>query len=407
MRLVMIVLTLNAIAADWSQFLGPQRDGSTTEKFAPWTEPPKVLWKASVGDAHSSPVLYKGVVYAFFQLKGSDSETDREALAAFDAATGEKKWEKSYSRPAFTPPFGKGPRSTPACHQDRVFTLGNTGLLTAWNATDGAILWTVDTLEKFQAKNLFFGISTSPTVIDETVIIMVGGKDAGIVGFDVRDGSVKWKQGNDPSSYASPAIRDESGKKVLCFLTGSHLRSLTADGEPRWQFPFKDLLNESSTNPLLTRDICIGSSVTAGSIALRITRDSAVKIWENKDLTCYFSTPVVVDEFLYMINGAATLTNPSVTLRCVELLSGKIAWERKKVGRYHAALIRTGDNKLLMLDDNGFLTLLEANPKAYSELARSKVCGPTWASPAVGSGKLFLRDDKELICLEPNPKSQP
>ena len=83
-------------------------------------------------------------------------------------------------------------------------------------------------------------------------------------------------------------------------------------------------------------------------------------MWAKKELTCYFSTPVVVGKHLYMVNGAATLTNPSITLRCVEAETGKVAWEKPNVGQYHAALIRTGDEKLLMLDDNGYLTL--SNP---------------------------------------------
>ena len=101
-----------------------------------------------------------------------------------------------------------------------------------------------------------------------------------------------------------------------------------------------------------------------------------------------------------MVNGAATLTNPSITLRCVETATGKVLWEKEKVGNYHAALIRTGDDKLLMLDDNGYLTLLQPDPSEYKELARAKVCGATWAHPALVDGKLYLRDEKELICLD-------
>jgi hypothetical protein len=111
---------------------------------------------------------------------------------------------------------------------------------------------------------------------------------------------------------------------------------------------------------------------------------------------------VVVGEYLYMVNGAATITNPSITLRCVELKTGKVAWEKKNIGKYHAAIVRCGEKgkeTLLMLDDNGYLTLFEPDAKEFKQLARSKVCGPTWAHPAVVDGHVYLRDEKELICI--------
>jgi hypothetical protein len=84
----------------------------------------------------------------------------------------------------------------------------------------------------------------------------------------------------------------------------------------------------------------------------------------------------------------------------VEIKSGQELWRKDKVGTYHASLLRTGNNKLLVLSDDGNLILLEPGGKEYQELARSKVCGQTWAHPALANGRLYLRDEKELICLE-------
>ena len=95
-----------ASAADWPQFLGPNRDGSTSETVAPWQGTLKAAWKMPVGASHSSPVVAGGVVFAFYQPAGKDAD----ALAAFDAKSGEKLWEKSYERANFKPPFGSGPR---------------------------------------------------------------------------------------------------------------------------------------------------------------------------------------------------------------------------------------------------------------------------------------------------------
>jgi hypothetical protein len=117
-------------------------------------------------------------------------------------------------------------------------------------------------------------------------------------------------------------------------------------------------------------------------------------------LNCYFSTPVPVGkDHVYLVTGGL-LPPPKVTLRCVETATGKELWNRTGVGKYHASLLRTGDDKLLLLDDGGNLVLLDPNPKEYRELARSPVCGGTWVHPALSDGRLYVRDEKELICLQ-------
>ena len=403
--LLPLSLSLPLRADDWPQFLGPQRDGTSSETVSPWKGDLKPLWKKPVGEAHSSPVVAKGVVYAFYQPKGKNAD----ALGAFDAKTGELKWEKSYDRPEFKPLFGNGPRSTPLVNNGKIFTLGGTGILACWDTKSGDILWKVDTLKEFGAKNLFFGVSTSPLLLDaNTVVVMVGGKGAGVVAFDVKSGKPVWQATNDPASYSSPVL----AKDQIVVLTGANLLGLSPKGQRLWAVPFEgkvgpSQLIESSATPLVVDDLVIASTITSGSIAIRASREvngdyKTDRVWFNKALTCYFSTPVVVGDYLYMINGAATLLNPSITLRCVELKTGKVAWEKKHVGKYHAAIIRcgpAGKEQLLMLDDNGFLTLFEANSKEYKQLARSKVCGETWAHPALVDGRVYLRDNGELICV--------
>jgi len=203
--LLPLALSLPLRAADWPQFLGPNRDGSSPEAVTPWKGERKPVWKKPVGEAHSSPVVADGVVYAFYQPKGKDAD----ALAAFDARTGELQWEKSYDREKFTPLFGNGPRSTPLVSGGKVFTLGGTGILACWDARTGAIAWKVDTLKEFKARNLFFGVSTSPLMAGENmVVVMVGGKGAGVVAVDARTGKTIWQAADDPASYSSPVLGD-------------------------------------------------------------------------------------------------------------------------------------------------------------------------------------------------------
>lgn len=394
-----------AWAGDWPQWLGPTRDGASTEKVTPWKEAPKKLWSVPVGEGHSSPVVAAGKVFIHYKLKDKDDEE----LAAFDAKTGKEVWKKSYNRGAFKSLFGNGPRGTPAVVDGRVYSFGITGFLTCFDADSGKQLWQVDTLKKFEAKNLFFGASGSPLVEGKGVLVNVGAKGASIVAFDRDKGEVLWKSLDDPASYSSPIAFGAGKERQVVFLTGAGVASLNpADGASFWHFPLKDDLFESSTTPVRAGDILLASSITYGSAGLRLDskdgKPAYQEAWKNPELNCYFSTPVSIGrDHLYLVTGTKPSVipkKPEATLRCVEAKTGKELWKKERVGQYHASLLRTGDGKLLMLDDAGTLFLLEPSLKEYTELAKGKVSGQTWAHLALADGRIYLRDEKELICVQ-------
>ena len=389
-----------AQAGDWPQWLGPKRDGTSEEKVAAWTDAPTAVWSAPVGEGHSSPVVADGRVYLHVKPDGRDAEE----VLCFDAKTGKQLWKQAYGRGPFSTPFGNGPRGTPTVDGGQVFTLGSTGILSCFDAKTGDRAWQVDTLKKFGATNLRFGISASPLVYDRKVYVNVGAKGASVVAFDRATGDVVWKAGDDAASYSSPVIWADDKQPQAVFLTGAHLTGLDPKtGDEFWKVPFKDLLNESSTTPVRVGDLLVGSSVTAGSIGLKMAageEPSAEQLWKKAKLTCYFSTPVVAGEgHLYMVTGKL-LPPPSATLHCVKADTGEIVWSKEGVGKYHASLLKIADGKMLLLEDDGELALLDGGTESYKELARSKVCGNTWAHPALADGVLFLRDEKELKALK-------
>lgn len=392
-----------ALAADWPQWLGPNRDASTREKVAPWTQPLKVVWRQSVGEGHSSPVVAHDRVY--LHTRGNDATT--EELRAFDVVTGKPVWKSSYPRSNFKSLFGNGPRATPVVDRGRIYTFGITGVLACFSVEQGKELWRVDTLKTPDLtppplKNLFFGASSSPVVERDSVIVAVGGsQDGNVVAFDKNNGTLRWANG-EGSTYSAPIVISQAGKRTVVCLTHAHVAGFCAEeGLYIWRFPFLDKLSESSTTPVVAGDLVIASSITLGTVALKLEKGDVSKIWMNPDLTSYFSTPVAIDKHLYIVTG----TKPpaifiQATLRCIDVKTGKELWNRPKVGKYHASLLRTGDNKLLLLEEHGDLVLVDPDPTQYRELARSHICGNTWAHPAVANGRLYIRDDKELICVE-------
>ncbi len=397
--LVLFCCTLAANAGDWPQWLGPNRDGTSPEKVAPWKEPPKVLWRQPVGEGHSSPVVAEGKVVLHTKVQ----DRDEEEVAAYDAATGKPVWRVTYAKEKFATPFGNGPRGTPLVANGRVYTYGITGVLSCFDAADGKKRWQVDALKEFGGKNLVFGVSCSPVLVGKFVVVMVGAKGAGVVAFDAETGKVAWKSLDDPASYSSGMTLGLEKDRQLVFLTGRNVVSLNpADGSKYWEYPFADTLFESSSTPVRVGDLLVASSITRGSAGLRLAAEQGkpgfVEQWKNPALTCYFATPVPVGtDHLYVVTGTNPLAFPkkaAAHLSCVEAKTGKELWKKTGVGKYHATLLRTGDNKLLMLDDLGNLMLLDPDPKEYRELAKSRVCGDTWAHPALADGKLYVRDGK-------------
>ncbi len=386
-----------ATAADWPQWLGPRRDGSSEEVVMPWKQSPKILWKQPVGEGHSAPVVAVGKVFVFSKV----ADKDDEQVEAFDAVTGKRIWRQICQRGNFKGLYGNGPRGTPAVDNGKVYTFGITGVLTCLDAADGARLWQVDTLKQYQAANLFFGVSGSPLVEGDRVLVNVGGKGASIVAFDKNTGQETWKTLDDKASYSSPIAIGADDNRQLVFLTAKGLVGIAPkNGSLLWQFPFQDALFESSTTPVLAGEILIGSSITLGCVGLKLDGTKVSKIWLDDTLTCYFSTPVsVAKKHVYLVTG--NLINKQASLHCMEAATGKTLWTRKdKVGEFHASLLRTGDNKLLLLEEAGNLVLVDPDPKEYRELARAKICGNTWAHPALANGRLYVRDNKDLVCAE-------
>ncbi len=221
---VLVVLSPFAAAADWPQWLGPNRDGSVPEKVVPWKGDLKVLWRADVGEGHSSPVVAGGLVYLHTKVAGKDAEM----VQAFDAKTGNEVWKQAYDKPAFTTLFGNGPRATPCLHDGMIYTFGITGVLAGWDAKSGKPIWKRDTLADPKKDNLFFGVSASPLIVGQNVIVQGGGKGSrGLKAFDCKTGKPAWTAGKDPASYAAPVL---FGNEIVV-LTGQNLMSVSRDGK--------------------------------------------------------------------------------------------------------------------------------------------------------------------------------
>src|SRR5437773_476826 len=181
--LLLLLLSVPVLAADWPGWLGPRRDGTSTEKIKPWKGNLKVLWRKAIGPGHSSPVIAGGKIFLHAQVKGRAKGMEEEAVTAYDATDGKELWSTGYQRADFVSPFGTGPQATPAVARGKVYSYGATGVLACFDAARGKLLWKVDTWKDFDVPKPFFGAACSPLFDRDRVILNVGGKGASLVAF--------------------------------------------------------------------------------------------------------------------------------------------------------------------------------------------------------------------------------
>jgi outer membrane protein assembly factor BamB len=128
-------------AQDWSQWRGPARDGSVIAASLPasWPSAVKPVWRVEVGEGYSSPVVAGSRIIVH---RRRDPE---EIVTAIDLQSGKLLWQQKYQSPyaknQYAVRMAKGPNSTPLVAGDRVFTLGATGVLSAWRVADGTLAW--------------------------------------------------------------------------------------------------------------------------------------------------------------------------------------------------------------------------------------------------------------------------
>lgn len=391
------LLAVGMRGADWPQFRGLHRDGVSSELITnTWPKDgPAVIWKATIGQGYSGPVVGDGRMLLHHR------PGDEDVVEAWDASTGKSLWR--HSRPAtFTDDFGSddGPRATPAIDGNRVFTFSADGRLTALSLVDGHVLWEVDTAKDLKADKGFFGFACSPLVLGGVVIVQIGGANgAGIVGFDRESGRVRWKATDHEAGYAAPVAAELKGySRVVCFDRAGLVVLDPAQGRVVTEFPWRARMHASvnAASPVVLGDqILLTASYGTGAILLKLSDAKTAPVWSGDEmLSAHFATPLLRQGFLYGFHGRQ---EQSPSLRCVEWATGRVRWDAARLG---AGNILAADDKLLILLETGELILAAADPKEFRILARAQVLGSNArAIPAFANGRWYGRDKSKLVCL--------
>lgn len=390
-------------AGDWPQWLGPNRNGVSSETVAPWEGEPKVLWKHPAGNGFNVPVVANDVVYIHAAVLGKDAEQ----VTAYDLHTGEQKWHQTYPRARYSSQLGVGPRATPTVHGDKLVTFGINGELACFNAGNGDILWRINPYKDNEITLPNFGICSSPLVYGKHVYVQIGGEGMAVAAYELETGKLAWKGLDEPASSASPIVWEhgEGDARRADIVVQTTLRIVGLDPETsqiRWEHPLVFQPQGVSPTPVVAGNQLVCTTQSTGALAVTIppAEGETKSTWWNQEFTSYFSTGTVGSEGKFFLITNATMPLPQTDVRCLDVATGKELWKQDKLGYFHVGLIALANDHLLILSDGGILTLAKVDGEGFEQLCQTKVCGGTFANPVLSNGHLILRDDQHLLCLE-------
>ena len=381
----------NRTMDDWPQWRGKNRDGVSGERglLKDWPKGgPTLAWSAKgAGDGYSSFSVAAGKVYTLGARGGT------EYLMAFDEATGKKLWEVANGA-RFSNDQGDGPRATPTIDGAQVYAYGASGDLTAVDAANGKTIWKINVLKQFGGGNIRWGLSESPLVLPDRIIVNAGGRSASIVAVSKKDGSLLWKSQSDEAGYSSGVLLNFQGTPQAIFFTGNRGVAVdTRDGRLLWSYDRATNQTANVATPIARGNKVFFSSdygTGAGLVELSgsATNISAREVYFTREMRNHHSSSVLIGDHLYGFSSAI--------LTAMRFDTGQVAWRDRSVGKGSLVF---ADERLYLYSEQGVVGLAEANPTGYREHGRFQIqtgSSPTWSHPVVANGKLFLRDQDNV-----------
>ncbi len=387
---------------DWPQWRGPNRDGLSpaTGLRTTWPpEGPRVVWRRPLGRGFSSVAVAGGRLFTMDQEAGADGAWAYEAVVCLDAATGDQRWRFRYPN-RYDERFGSGPRSTPAVDGDLVYAVGPTGTFHCLRADTGEKVWRHDLLEEFHGRPMQYGVAFSPLVEGGLVYAMPGGPDGNsVVAFDKLTGAVVWKALDDPAGYSSPVAVTAAGTRQVLFFTNEALVSVApATGRVYWRYPWKTEGGFNIATPVAFGNyVLISSAYGKGCALLEVTAEGgtlrAERVYEHNRLRNYFASSVRRGNHVYGLD--------MTDLVCMDVRTGREEWRQKGHRSFRKGSLLVAGGQLVVLGEDGTLFLAEATPAGYRQTASWRVSpNKCWTVPALAGGRLYVRDESQLVCLD-------
>lgn len=402
---------MSAIAKDWPQFRGPERDGKSSETgiIKSWEkQAPKLLWMGEgMGSGYAGVAVVGDMIYTTGNLK------DGQGVVAVSAKDGKVVWSTILTEGP--PKHGfEGTRCTPTVVGDKMWVTTSSGLIACLSA-DGKVLWKKDFKKEWNGKMMSgWGYAESVLVDGQAAICTPGGPDAMMVALDKDSGDEIWKckvpelgkKGKDGAGYGSAVISMGAGVKQYVQMTGRGVIGVRAsDGKFLWGY--NDVANNTANipTPVVTGDhVFCSTSYGTGSALLKLVKDGdgvkaeEVYFLKPDDLQNHHGGLLLVDGHIYCGHGH----NRGEPV-CIEIMTGKAKWGPEKAPGKGSAAVKYVDGHVIFRYQDGLMALVEANPEKFvlkgtfmPEFQEAE----SWAYPVVSGGRLYLREQDKLMCYE-------
>jgi outer membrane protein assembly factor BamB len=378
------------------QFFGPQRDGTVRGAglAREWrSAPPKQLWRQAIGSGWSSFAVAGG--RAFTQEQRGESE----AVSCYDVMSGKLVWLHTQKARFEEWQGGEGPRATPAVDRGLVFASGATGILVCLEAATGRRVWSREVLREYHLANLQWGVSASPLVYDETVVV-TGGNSPGptLLAYRRTTGEPLWRSGAGRASYSSPLLATLAGRRVVLAQNAAALTAHDpASGELLLEHAWASDRNPRAAQPVVLEGdrVFLSAGYGMGCLLLQIKagaggRLEAERIWKTTRMRNQFNSVAAREGYLYGLDDGV--------LACVEIGSGERKWRE---GRYGGGQTLLVDDLIVIQSEPGPVALAEAKPGGFRETGRlAALASKTWNYPVLAGRHLLVRNDREAVCYE-------
>lgn len=408
-----------ALADDWPQWRGPQRDGvwretGLLEKFA--TTELKPTWSATIGPGYSGPTVAGDRVFVMDRVK----TPEQERVLCFDRATGRPLWTHAYPCVYRDIDYALGPRAAVTIVDGRAFAFGAMGNAHCLDVATGKVIWARDLAAELKANLNTWGVTSSPLVVGDVAIFQVGAEAQGcIVALDVKTGAERWRALDGKASYSAPRLIRQGNRDVVLAWTAQWLAALEPKtGEVIWKIPYKaknmilnvadPILDESGQKLFLT-------AFYDGSFLFDLKRDRAPElIWQRtgsselrtEALHSIIMTPIIREGHVYGIDSQGEM-------RCVNLANGNRVWENTSLlpkGRWATAHFVQNGDRTWITTERGEIVMGKLTPRGFEAISRARFITPdtdlrgrdypiAWSHPAYAHRSLFARNDSQLVCI--------
>ncbi|MGE5421549.1 MAG: PQQ-binding-like beta-propeller repeat protein [Chloroflexota bacterium] len=396
-----LIFSMNSSYSQLYEWRGPGRTGiyNETGLLKKWPAAgPSVVWETEgMGDGYSSPTVTDDAIYV------TGRKDDNDILTAL-SPDGKKKWETVYGK-AWTANH-TGSRCTPTYYNGSIFLVSGSGDIVCVGS-DGKIKWSKNHYSLYGSKPLMFGISESPLVNGNMVIVSPCGTKASMVAFNINDGKVIWEAqplGQEPQ-YINPKIIDYAGKKMIINVFGKDIVAVDAsNGKLLWKVDYEAAnsvaggrKNHAITPIYKDGDILIANGYGWVSLKLKLSADGskAEKVWENRNFDPQLGGVVLLSDKLYASNHQS---QPAGSWICVDWNTGKTLWTAK--WNSQGSVISADGMLYLFEEKSGNVALARPDPSKLDILSEFRVTkggGPFWAHPVIKNGRLYIRHGEALI----------